>query len=370
MAGMTESREKGNGMDRQSGDLSALPEGRSRDGVLLIDQSGSLVEWNQAMEQITGMPRTEVLGKKVWEIYFSLLPPDKKTPLYHEHLKDLVLGSLKAGLSPDPVRSFEYEIQRPDTGIRIVESIMFVIPQGDRTMAGSILRDITDRKKAEAALQEANRKLTIISSTARHDINNQLTVFSGYLSLLDYQNPAMKAADVIRILQGATARIEQILKFTGEYQDIGAESPAWQVPGEVIRLAKTMIENVAVRLSPDPSCDEVEIRADPQLVRAFYHLIDNSLRHGEKVSVIQIHCSVENNLLLIAYEDDGIGIPDRIRPVLFERGKGKTSGYGMFLVREILTATGITITEKGVAGKGARFEIIVPSGSFRIIGRK
>ena len=131
-----------------------------------------------------------------------------------------------------------------------------------------------------------------------------------------------------------------------------------------------MTENVTARLSPDQSCDEVEILADPQLVRAFYHLIDNSLRHGEKVSGIQIHCSVENNLLTIVYEDDGIGIPDRIRPVLFERGKGKNAGYGMFLVREILAATGIIIAEKGMAGKGARFEIIVPSGSFRMTGRR
>jgi signal transduction histidine kinase len=224
-------------------------------------------------------------------------------------------------------------------------------------------------KDTESALQESLQKLSLVISTARHDINNQLTILNGYLSLLETPNPAMKTSDIIRILQGATARIEWILRFTREYQDIGAKAPAWQVPGEAIRSAKSMIENITVHFFPDLSCDEVEIHADPQIARVFYQLIDNSLRHGEKVSEIRIHCSAENNLLTIVYEDNGVGIPDRIRPVLFELGKGKNTGYGMFLVREILAVTGITITEKGVAGKGARFEIIVPSGSFRMTGR-
>ena len=73
---------------------------------------------------------------------------------------------------------------------------------------------------------------------------------------------------------------------------------------------------------------------------------------------------------MIVYEDDGIGISDKIRPVLFERGKGKNTGYGMFLIREILTITGFTISETGEPGKGVRFEIVVPEGSFRMTDKK
>jgi signal transduction histidine kinase len=53
---------------------------------------------------------------------------------------------------------------------------------------------------------------------------------------------------------------------------------------------------------------------------------------------------------------------------IFERGYGKNTGLGLFLSREILAITGITITENGVPGKGARFEITVPKGAYRFTG--
>ena len=50
---------------------------------------------------------------------------------------------------------------------------------------------------------------------------------------------------------------------------------------------------------------------------------------------------------------------------LFSRGRGKNTGYGLFLIREILAITGYAIHETGQAGKGVRFEITVPKGLFR-----
>jgi len=54
---------------------------------------------------------------------------------------------------------------------------------------------------------------------------------------------------------------------------------------------------------------------------------------------------------------------------LFTRGFGKNTGLGLFLSREILSITGITITENGTPGKGARFEITVPKGAWRTAGK-
>jgi signal transduction histidine kinase len=70
--------------------------------------------------------------------------------------------------------------------------------------------------------------------------------------------------------------------------------------------------------------------------------------------------------LVIAYEDDGIGITDREKESIFVKGKGKNTGLGLFLIREILTLTGITIRETGKRGTGARFELLVPADMYRI----
>jgi len=70
--------------------------------------------------------------------------------------------------------------------------------------------------------------------------------------------------------------------------------------------------------------------------------------------------------MIIAYEDNGDGIPADEKEKIFDRGFGKHTGLGLALSREILDITGITITETGEPGKGARFEVVVPKEGYRI----
>ena len=341
----------------------------SNDGILLVDETGTLLEWNPAMTVISGLSRSDVMGKKVWDIQYSLLPEGKRTQSKQERLRDLVLPIIRTGSSPMIERSFEHELQRPDMTLRNIESFLFPIPTEKGFRVGGILRDITECKRADAALRDANRKLNLMSSITRHDINNQLTIFSGYLSLLESGTPALKTEEIVTILNRANLRIQRILKFTKEYQDVGVKAPLWQNLEETILSAQSTAEAAHIRLLLDPACSGVEILADPMLVRVFYNLIDNSLRHGEKVTEIRFRCAQKKEGMVIVYEDNGVGIGEKIRPVLFERGKGKNTGYGMFLIREILAITGFTITETGEPPVGARFEIAVPGGLFRVVHR-
>ncbi len=73
-----------------------------------------------------------------------------------------------------------------------------------------------------------------------------------------------------------------------------------------------------------------------------------------------------DNACIIVCEDDGIGILENEKDLIFEHGYGKHTGIGLFLSREILSITGLSIHECGEEGKGARFEITVPKGKFRI----
>ena len=67
-------------------------------------------------------------------------------------------------------------------------------------------------------------------------------------------------------------------------------------------------------------------------------------------------------------EDDGVGISAENKKNLLTQGYGKITGFGLFLSREIPAIIGITITENGVPGKGAWFEIAVPNGGWRFTG--
>ena len=110
----------------------------------------------------------------------------------------------------------------------------------------------------------------------------------------------------------------------------------------------------------------VEIFADSLLQKVFFNLIDNSLRHGgDAVKNVRFSCRETEAGLLIVYEDDGSGIPAAKKELIFDRGYGKNTGFGLFFIREILGITEITIRECGEVGKGARFEINVPKGQYR-----
>ena len=70
--------------------------------------------------------------------------------------------------------------------------------------------------------------------------------------------------------------------------------------------------------------------------------------------------------LLIIGEDDGIGVPSQDKVRIFSRGFGSDTGLGLFLIRKIFSITGISIRETGDYGKGARFEMLIPKGDYRL----
>jgi signal transduction histidine kinase len=115
----------------------------------------------------------------------------------------------------------------------------------------------------------------------------------------------------------------------------------------------------------------VEIFADPILNKVFYNLLENAVMHGQKVRTITVSTHEVPEGLVIFWEDDGVGIPANEKEKIFYKDYGKHTGLGLFLAREICSVTGITLQETGEPGTGARFEMLVPTGSYRFKeGRK
>jgi signal transduction histidine kinase len=106
--------------------------------------------------------------------------------------------------------------------------------------------------------------------------------------------------------------------------------------------------------------------ADPLLNKVFYNLLENTARHSERATYVRFRTELAGDDLLIIYEDDGVGIFEEEKEIIFEKGQGKHFGLGLFFTREILSITGITIHEEGKYGEGARFVIRVPSGKWCI----
>jgi signal transduction histidine kinase len=151
---------------------------------------------------------------------------------------------------------------------------------------------------------------------------------------------------------------------TKEYQNIGVENPEWQSLREVCRRSASLFTLGEVSFTVEVG--ELEILADPLLYKVFYNLMDNSVRHGVTVDHIWVNEEHDGDEVRIVLRDNGTGISVEDKANLFKEGYGKVHGLGLFLSREILDITGITITETGEPGEGARFDMRVPRNAFRV----
>jgi len=225
-----------------------------------------------------------------------------------------------------------------------------------------VTRDISKRKHTEKALKVANHQLSLLTSVTRHDILNKVSVIFTYLSLADLEYASPKLTEYLRIIKMATDDIQSHIEFTRVYQNLGSQEPQWFI------LERVMPRSVLpVNIHYLNDLCRFALYGDPMLEKVFFNLLDNSIRHGDYVTDIRVSAYNSDGGLIIIWEDNGRGIPYEEKDSIFEHGVGNNTGFGLFLVREILLLTGITIQETGIPGNGARFEIRVPKGVYRII---
>jgi DNA-binding response OmpR family regulator len=235
-----------------------------------------------------------------------------------------------------------------------------------RQVNGDLQAENAERLKVEKALAEANKKLQLMASITRHDLLNQLTALREYLELSQANRTKDPGGAWVNVAS-AMAVVNQTIntvEFTGEYQKIGVKSPVWSNARMLVEMSEKFINSGAIRIE-NTLPDTLEIYADPLITKVFSNLIDNAVKYGKTLTAITFRYETGAGGGKIICEDDGIGIADTEKEKIFAYEYGLNTGLGLFLAREILTITGITITETGIAGKGARFEIRCPPNVIR-----
>jgi signal transduction histidine kinase len=237
-------------------------------------------------------------------------------------------------------------------------------------MAAGESRKTPGSEPAEADLKKelefALKKLQIVGSVTRHDVLNQLTAIVGYNELLGMMVEDPKQLSYIEKEKQALDKIRRQFKFAKDYQNIGTEPPRWQVLKNVIHRAKEDVDLKGIRVI-DPS-GNASVYADLLFEKVFSNLFENTLYHSGTATEVRISAHRNDTVVVLVMEDNGTGIPAEDKTRIFERGYGKGTGWGLFLAREILQFTGMTIKETGEPGKGSRFEICIPHDHFRLEG--
>jgi PAS domain S-box-containing protein len=318
-----------------------------------MDARGFYTYCSPQVFDVIGYQPNDMIGKCL----FEFLPPDERS-----RAVPLVLEALR---SERKLRQFENERVHKNGSIVYVESS--VVPVIDRTQQvigyRGVDRDVTKKKEMERALGEANHRLEILESVTWHDTMNQLTILAGNVELMRRDPRPDVREKYLKRIELAANSIRNQMDFTKDYQRTGRTKPVWLDVSKSFALAAGMLDTQDVKVICTVS--DLEIKSDPMLVKAFFNMIDNSLRYGQKVTEVGLSVVHDKHALSICYSDNGIGIPYHDKDLIFKKGFGTNTGLGMFLIKSILGITNISIKETGTPREGIRLEMFVPEDMFR-----
>jgi len=361
----------------------------ANEGIWSMDSDYRTVFINQKMAEMLGYTLDEMIGKKITDFMFS------------EDLADNDLRIQNRRDGNDEI--YERRFYHKDGSIRWMRVSATAKMDSAGKFEGSfaMLVDITVRKQAvddlnrkneelsaayeemtaieeelrhnydelrlsQEALGQARRKLNLLNEVTFQDIQTPVFSLSAYLELSKKDLSLGKKDRYLEKELSLLRTIADNLAFARNYQDLGLKPPRWQNVNQVFLLAISHLE--FQNYSRDINLKNLEIFADPLLEMSIMILAENVIRWGEKATGIRFWYAESDHGLTLFFRDNGVGIPADKKEQIFERETWKKTGLGLFLVREVLSITGITIKETGTPGEGALFEISVPEGAFRFSG--
>jgi PAS domain S-box-containing protein len=320
--------------------------------AVILDNEQRIINANESILSLSGKTFDKLKNTPCWKIFHG---PDVTGPPDNCPFQKLRLSK--------HLETSEIEIETLGEVFLISCTPIFSV-SGDLDRVIHIATNITEKKRAEDALHQATHKLRLLTGLTRHDIMNQLLIMQSFHEFaLEISDPDQMHSYISHAHESGV-RIERMIGFTRIYEGFGTISSDWLCTFWIVEAAKTEISlgNACVK---NEIPKNFEIFADPIIRKVFVTLMENAIRHGEKVTTILFTCYQRDDTWIIAIKDNGIGIPNAEKEAIFEHGYGKNTGIGLFLTREMLSITGLLIRERGEEGYGALFEIEIPKGKFR-----
>lgn len=321
------------------------------DPLFIKDRDHRFVTVNDSFCEFTGHSRENLVGKTDHDVFL-----DSEAAVFVE--KDRGVFQTRQENENEEILTDS----QGKTHTIVTKKALYVNASGEEFIVG-VIRDITQRKKTEKALQLTLKKLNTLSSITRHDILNQLMGLRAFIELTKGRVTDPEKAEFLKKADDAAEAIQRQIEFTRNYENLGVTEPRWQDVAELFQSAVADLPLSGIAL--DVQVRGLSVYADPLIIKVFYTLAENSLRHGGAVTEIGLSFSEGPFGLTITYRDNGAGISAADKKNLFQKGFGKHTGLGLFLSREILSITGITISETGTPGSGVQFGIHVPNGAYR-----
>jgi len=326
------------------------------DGMYVLDDSGHLMTVNDALVAMTGYSREGLLGEHASFLF---------------DLEDIEAGEETVQRlleSKENTAALEMAMETK-AGARIPCEIQLAVLEREGEFLGSVgvVRDVTERKRSQRRLREQNERLDAFARIVSHDLRNPLGVSKGYLDLAMETGSEEYLENVADGLDRMESIVEDVLAI--------ARDGEWAAEIGTIDLeavATEAWEHVTTDGASLSIVDTMALDADrSRFLRLLENCFRNAVEHGGDEVSIRIGSfdalaadgddSAANRQGFVV-EDDGCGLPAHIQDTLFDRSVSDSSaglGLGLWIVREVATGHGWSVTATESEAGGARFEFEV-----------
>ncbi|MHA1968736.1 MAG: sensor histidine kinase, partial [Candidatus Hodarchaeales archaeon] len=212
-------------------------------------------------------------------------------------------------------------------------------------------------------LKEAEEREELLFTLLGHDLINKIHVIGGYLQLLQDSGLSEDSYKKIEKAMNANNESLQLLQKIRMLREIDQEGETSIVNlDSLLRGVIEKIKNLAAEKKIEINYEEIsfDVLGGSLLEELFYNLIENSIKHAE-CSKIKISGYREDEKIIVTVEDNGKGIPEKVRKRLFDkRNKGKVStglGLGTYLIKRIVENYGGNVSCNDSELGGARFNV-------------
>ncbi len=345
--------------------------------ILVLDTQGRIVRFNRCMEEILGCALADVRGKD-W--FSTFLPVEDRTRIRDSFLK--AAADIQNGSNVSP-------ILKKDGSQCEIEWHNQTLKDRDGNDIGllAVGSDLTDRKKMEARLRQAQKMEAIgnLASGIAHDFNNILFPIIGMSEMLledlppgslEYEN----AQEILSAGKRGSDLVKQILSFSRQNEHKMMPVRIQQILKEVLKLSRSAIPS-NIEISQNIQSDCGLVMADPtQLYQIAMNLITNAYHAVEpadgKISVQLKETELVSDDLaniplkpgryaVLSVSDTGCGIDPAVINKIFEpyfttKAKGKGTGLGLAVVYGIIKKYEGDIKVYSEIGKGATFIVYIP----------
>lgn len=350
------------------------------DCVVVIDHEGRIVEFNPAAERTFGYQKDEVLGRELAEV---LIPP----PLRARHREGL-RRYLDTGRARVLGRRLELTALRADGTEFPVEVAMSRVALPGAPLFTAYIRDISDRKRAEAEVERALRtereaiqrlqaldelKNTFLQAVS-HDVRTPLSAILGLALTLEREDldlPPEERRDLTRRLAANARKLERIVSNMLDLDRLTRGVVALnREPTRVDVLVREVVGEAEflgqreVRVEADPVVADVD---PPKLERILENLLVNAARHTPGGTPVWVGVGEQDGGCLITVEDAGPGVPADLRQAVFEPFRRASldqpspgTGIGLSLVARFAELHGGRAWVEERAGGGASFRVWLP----------